>query len=236
MPDTKSLTGEQRARYDEAVNCGATHNDAMEAALYYGPATEPTPRPKRRTTESADVFAHYCGACGLGYDESHDCELAPADRCATCGVELSEPVQRDDCPIAEEHAKCSASSCSDEMHDHFMTESDWQNGHTEPFPESAVYRNHERVIPMTCSDCGRPTFYDLSTDRYRHSVLPDEGCFLIPAECGYADAIECASARERSVAGISDVIPTCPDHPTIDDHGPGCDGPLNCVCSDEIVR
>lgn len=27
-----ALTAEQRAAYDEAVACGATHNDAMEAA------------------------------------------------------------------------------------------------------------------------------------------------------------------------------------------------------------
>lgn len=33
--DIHALNNTQRARYDEAINCGATHNDAMEAALYY---------------------------------------------------------------------------------------------------------------------------------------------------------------------------------------------------------
>lgn len=32
------------------------------------------------------------------------------------------------------------------------------------------------------------------------------------ADCAYVDASECSAARERSVAGVSNVIPDCPRH------------------------
>jgi hypothetical protein len=37
-------------------------------------------------------------------------------------------------------------------------------------------------VPMTCSDCGRPTLYDYRDEAYHHAVDAQKGCFLIPAE------------------------------------------------------
>ena len=39
--------------------------------------------------------------------------------------------------------------------------------------------------------------------------------------CPWSDAIECAMARERGVAGRSDVIPPCPTHPSLNGRGAG---------------
>lgn len=36
MDEYDTLDSEQRGYYDEAVSCGASHNDAMEAATTYG--------------------------------------------------------------------------------------------------------------------------------------------------------------------------------------------------------
>lgn len=38
------------------------------------------------------------------------------------------------------------------------------------------------AVPRVCFDCGRPAYYDMSDDSYRHAVDPARGCFLIPAD------------------------------------------------------
>lgn len=44
--------------------------------------------------------------------------------------------------------------------------------------------------------------------------LPREaGCPACEMECPWTSASECAMARERSVAGVSDTIPSCAVHP-----------------------
>lgn len=35
-------------------------------------------------------------------------------------------------------------------------------------------------VPIRCSDCGRPAYYDYADEQYKHAVEPGRGCFLIP--------------------------------------------------------
>lgn len=52
-------------------------------------------------------------------------------------------------------------------------------------------------IPLTCSECGRPTCYDYdpTIERYRHLVRPETGCFLIPPE-PFADVYTITTAPD----------------------------------------
>ena len=57
-----------------------------------------------------------------------------------------------------------------------------------------------------------------------HASRVDMG--LEPVGCAFESVGECETARERSVAGVSDVIPACPVHGAYvepDDDGPGRD-------------
>lgn len=40
----------------------------------------------------------------------------------------------------------------------------------------------DEPIPMRCEDCGRPAYYDDSTENYHHAVAATVGCFLIGEE------------------------------------------------------
>jgi hypothetical protein len=36
-----------------------------------------------------------------------------------------------------------------------------------------------REVPIRCTDCHRPAYYDYADDQYKHAVDPARGCFLI---------------------------------------------------------
>lgn len=52
-----------------------------------------------------DTYAHYCGACGLGYDDSeeHVCDLDPDyRRCVDCGTTMHDDTDADLCETCNE--------------------------------------------------------------------------------------------------------------------------------------
>ena len=53
--EVRSLDDEQHARYDEAQRCGASHDDAMEAALCYGPPAAPKRNSPEITKPARDL-------------------------------------------------------------------------------------------------------------------------------------------------------------------------------------
>jgi len=59
-------------------------------------------------------------------------------------------------------------------------------------------------------DCDRPM-------PHFHGILAD-----MLGDCEWSSASECAMARERSVAGVSDAIPACPVHGEHEDARPLC--------------
>lgn len=109
-------------------------------------------------------------------------EVSEATGAVSTSVVVVEPRQ-----ATKRSSACMSSNgppeeCEVPSHDHWTTASDWANGHEEPLPSHARYvRQHRQLcIPMACSDCGRPSFYDTEADEYRH-VDPAASCFMIPA-------------------------------------------------------
>lgn len=52
-------------------------------------------------------------------------------------------------------------------------------------------------VPMTCDDCGRPSYYDTADESYHHATDPGRGCFLIPAETRKVYASDVPNVGDR---------------------------------------
>lgn len=53
--------------------------------------------------------------------------------------------------------------------------------------------------PMTCADCGRPTYYDYADEDYHHAIAAADGCFLIRADKDRIDDLDHPLLSDRDL-------------------------------------
>lgn len=63
-----------------------------------------------------------------------------------------------------------------------------------------VYVEEDERTPMTCGDCGTPTYYDYEDEAYHHAIHPQNGCGLILAEFRAPDPAHPLARRIRQAA------------------------------------